>query len=48
MSIYGVSTVVLFILKVTGVLAISWWFVFAPVLVGLLIGLIFRAIVESY
>lgn len=48
MSIYGVATVVLFILKLTGVLAISWWAVFAPALMGLVIGLAVRAIISRY
>lgn len=44
MTIFGVATIVLFILKVTGVLAISWWTVLLPSFIGLLINLVVYAI----
>ena len=44
MTVFGVATLVLFILKVTGVLAISWWIVLLPSFIGLLINLIAYAI----
>ena len=45
MTVFGVATLVLFILKVTGVLAISWWIVLLPSFIGFLINLITYAIV---
>lgn len=40
MNILDVLFVVLVLLKLLGVITISWWLVFSPLIVGLLIGLI--------
>lgn len=31
---FGLLTIVLIVLKITGVISISWWWVFSPILVG--------------
>ena len=36
--------IVLLILKLLGVISISWWWVFSPLIIGFVIGLIFLII----
>ena len=40
----GVIFIVLLILKLLGVISISWWWVFSPLIIGFAIGLIFLII----
>ena len=40
----GVIFIVLLILKLFGVISISWWWVFSPLIIGFVIGLIFLII----
>lgn len=40
-GICGVVFIILLILKLFGVISISWWWVFSPLLIGLGIGLFF-------
>ena len=37
---FGVIFIVLLILKLIGVISISWWWVFSPLIVGFAIGII--------
>lgn len=37
----GVIFIVLLILKLFGVISISWWWVFSPIIIGFVIGVIF-------
>lgn len=37
---FGVVFIILFILKLFGVISISWWWVFSPLIVGFAIGII--------
>ena len=41
---FGVIFIILLILKLIGVISISWWWVFSPLIVGFAIGLIFLII----
>ena len=40
----GVIFIVLLILKLFGLISISWWWVFSPLIIGFVIGLIFLII----
>ena len=40
----GVIFIILLILKLFGVISISWWWVFSPLIIGFVIGLIFLII----
>ena len=40
----GVIFIILLILKLIGVISISWWWVFSPLIIGFAIGLIFLII----
>ena len=40
----GVIFIILLILKLIGVISISWWWVFSPLIIGFVIGLIFLII----
>ena len=40
----GVIFIVLLILKLFGLISISWWWVFSPIIIGFVIGLIFLII----
>lgn len=40
----GVIFIILLILKLFGVISISWWWVFSPLIIGFAIGLIFLII----
>lgn len=40
----GVIFIVLLILKLFGVISISWWWVFSPLIIGFVIGLFFLII----
>ena len=37
----GVIFIILLILKLIGVISISWWWVFSPLIIGFAIGVIF-------
>ena len=39
-SLCGVIFIILLILKLIGVISISWWWVFSPLIVGFAIGII--------
>ena len=41
---FGVIFIVLLILKLFGLISISWWWVFSPLIIGFVIGLIFLII----
>ena len=41
---FGVIFIVLLILKLFGLISISWWWVFSPLIIGFAIGLIFLII----
>ena len=41
---FGVIFIVLLILKLFGIISISWWWVFSPLIIGFVIGLIFLII----
>ena len=41
---FGVIFIVLLILKLFGLISISWWWVFSPIIIGFVIGLIFLII----
>lgn len=43
-SLCGVIFIILLILKLFGVISISWWWVFSPLIIGFTIGLIFLII----
>ena len=43
-SLCGVIFIILLILKLIGVISISWWWVFSPLIIGFVIGLIFLII----
>ena len=43
-SLCGIIFIILLILKLLGVISISWWWVFAPLIIGFAIGLIFLII----
>lgn len=43
-SLCGVIFIILLILKLFGVISISWWWVFSPLIIGFVIGLIFLII----
>ena len=38
---FGVIFIVLLILKLFGLISISWWWVFSPLIIGFAIGVIF-------
>lgn len=38
---FGVIFIVLLILKLFGLISISWWWVFSPIIIGFVIGVIF-------
>ena len=40
----GIIFIVLLILKLFGLISISWWWVFSPLIIGFVIGLIFLII----
>ena len=40
----GIIFIVLLILKLFGLISISWWWVFSPIIIGFVIGLIFLII----
>lgn len=37
---FGVIFIVLLILKLFGLISISWWWVFSPIIIGFVIGII--------
>ena len=39
-SLCGVIFIILLILKLIGVISISWWWVFSPLIIGFAIGII--------
>ena len=39
-SLCGVIFIILLILKLLGVISISWWWVFSPLIIGFVIGVI--------
>ena len=39
-SLCGIIFIVLLILKLFGLISISWWWVFSPLIIGFVIGLI--------
>lgn len=39
-SLCGVIFIILLILKLFGVISISWWWVFSPLIIGFVIGII--------
>ena len=41
---FGVIFIILLILKLFGLISISWWWVFSPLIIGFVIGLIFLII----
>ena len=43
-SLCGIIFIILLILKLLGVISISWWWVFSPLIIGFAIGLIFLII----
>lgn len=40
-SLCGIIFIVLLILKLFGLISISWWWVFSPIIIGFVIGVIF-------
>lgn len=38
---FGVIFIILLILKLFGLISISWWWVFSPIIIGFVIGVIF-------
>ena len=40
-SLCGIIFIVLLILKLFGLISISWWWVFSPLIIGFAIGVIF-------
>ena len=40
----GIIFIILLTLKLLGVISISWWWVFSPIIIGFVIGLIFLII----
>jgi hypothetical protein len=42
---FGLLTIVLIVLKLTGHISISWWWVFAPLIAGVLIWIVILAII---
>lgn len=47
LGLFSIVFVVLLILKLCGLTAISWWWVFAPVVLGFLIGSVILLVVVS-
>ena len=43
-GLFDVIFIILLILKLFGVISISWWWVFSPLIIGFVIGLIFLII----
>ena len=39
-SLCGVIFIILLILKLLGVISISWWWVFSPLIIGFVIGIL--------
>ena len=39
-SLCGIIFIILLILKLLGVISISWWWVFSPLIIGFVIGVI--------
>ena len=39
-GLYGIIFIVLLILKLFGLISISWWWVFSPLIIGFAIGVI--------
>lgn len=39
-SLCGVIFIILLILKLIGVISISWWWVFSPLIIGFVIGIL--------
>lgn len=39
-SLCGIIFIILLILKLLGVISISWWWVFSPLIIGFVIGII--------
>lgn len=48
MTLSGVITVVLLVLKVLSIINISWWIVFAPVVIVMLIKILFFAAIHIF
>lgn len=40
MSLLGVLTVILLVLKLLGLVSISWWIVFTPIILGVVINIV--------
>ena len=40
-SLCGIIFIILLILKLFGLISISWWWVFSPIIIGFVIGVIF-------
>ena len=43
-GLFGVIFLILFFLKLFGVISISWWWVFSPLIIGFVIGVFFLII----
>lgn len=43
-SLCGVVFLILLILKLFGIISISWWWVFSPLIIGFVIGIFFLII----
>lgn len=48
MTLSGVITVVLLVLKVLSIINISWWIVFAPVVIVMLIKILFFVAIHVF
>lgn len=48
MTLSGVITVVLLVLKVLNIINISWWIVFAPIAIVMLIKILFFAAIHIF
>jgi hypothetical protein len=48
MTLSGVITVVLLVLKVLNIINISWWIVFAPVIIVMLIKILFFVTIHIF
>lgn len=47
MSVFGIATIVLIVLKLAGVISWSWWLVFSPVILSVLLSLLIDGLTVS-
>jgi hypothetical protein len=48
MGLFSAMTLIMFVLKLMGTLDVSWWVVFAPVLIAFGISLVFFMLVAAF